>query len=74
MLTRTVGRWDWYANCNISGQRLPSVSKWSLSNGAEINTPVSLLGKAGEAYIGFDGNYRTGFRTESGFDIHGWVR
>jgi iron complex outermembrane receptor protein len=49
------------ANCDISGQRLPGVSKWSLSYGAEVNAPLALLGKEGEAYLGVDGNYRTGF-------------
>jgi iron complex outermembrane receptor protein len=86
------------ANCDISGQRLPGVSKWSFSFGAEVNTPVSLLGKDGEAYFGYDGsvrsnfssnpspsaytwvdgyslhNFRAGFRTDSGFNVYGWVR
>jgi len=86
------------AACDISGQRLPGVSKWSFSYGAEYNLPAHLLGKDGQAYIGFDGNARTnfssnpspstytwvdgyslanfrlGFRTESGFDVFGWVR
>ena len=86
------------ANCDISGARLPGVSKWSFSYGAEANAPVTVLGKPGEAYLGFDGNHRTGFssnptpsaytwvkgytltnfragfRTETGFNIYGWVR
>ena len=86
------------ANCDISGQRLPGVSKWSFSYGAEYNLPATILGEEGEAYLGFDGNYRSafssnpspsaytwiegyslnnfrvGFRTDSGFDIYGWVR
>jgi iron complex outermembrane recepter protein len=49
------------ANCDISGQRLPGVSKWSLSWGAEANVPISLLGKAGQVYFGYDGNGRTSF-------------
>ena len=49
------------ANCDISGQRLPGVSRWSLSYGAEVNAPLALLGKQGEGYLGVDGNYRTGF-------------
>ncbi len=49
------------ANCNISGQRLPGVSKWALSYGAEFNTPLTLLGKDGKVYLGVDGNYRTDF-------------
>ncbi|MCW1383410.1 TonB-dependent receptor [Novosphingobium sp. KCTC 2891] len=48
-------------SCDISGQRLPGVSKWSFSYGAEANAPVSLLGKDGLVYVGFDGNYRSAF-------------
>ena len=86
------------AFCDISGQRLPGVSKWSLSYGAEYNVPATLLGKEGQVYVAFDGNYRSnfssnpspsaytwvdgyslnnfrlGFRTDTGFDIYGWVR
>jgi len=86
------------ANCDISGQHLPGVSKWSFSYGAEANAPVALLGNEGQVYLGVDGNYRSsfssnpsesiytnvkgyaltnfrlGYRTESGFDIFGWVR
>ncbi len=86
------------ANCDISGERLPGVSKWSLSFGAEGNLPVKLLGQEGQVYLGYDGSYRSnfssnpspsaytwidgyslsnfrvGFRTDSGFDIYGWVR
>ena len=49
------------ANCNISGQRLPGISKWSASYGAEANLPVTLVGHAGEAYLAFDGSYRSDF-------------
>ena len=49
------------ANCDISGQALPGVSKWAFSYGAEVNLPASLLGKEGQAYLGVDGNYRSGF-------------
>jgi iron complex outermembrane receptor protein len=85
-------------NCNISGQRLPGVSKIALSYGFETNAPVTLLGREGQIYVGVDGNYRSkfssnpsrsiytdikgyavtnyrvGFRTDSGFDIYGFVR
>ena len=40
---------------------LPGASKWSLSYGGEVNAPATLLGKASEAYFGFDGNYRSAF-------------
>jgi iron complex outermembrane recepter protein len=49
------------ANCNISGQRLPGVSKWAFSYGGEVNAPANILGKEGQLYVGVDGNYRTGF-------------
>ncbi|NBB24072.1 TonB-dependent receptor [Porphyrobacter sp. SLTP] len=49
------------ANCDISGQRLPGVSKWAFSFGAEGNLPTEFLGKAGEVYLGYDGSYRSGF-------------
>lgn len=86
------------ANCDISGQRLPGVSKWSLSFGLEANAPVTFLEEDGQVYFGYDGSYRSnfssnptpsiytwvdgyslsnfraGFRTDSGFDIYGWVR
>lgn len=85
-------------NCDISGQRLPGVSKWSFSYGAEVNAPAALFGQEGEVYFGVDGNYRTrfssnpspsaytwvdgyaltnfrsGFRSDAGFEIYGWVR
>jgi iron complex outermembrane recepter protein len=47
--------------CDISGQRLPGVSKWAFSYGAEGNVPATLLGLEGEVYLGIDGNYRSGF-------------
>ncbi|WP_086738129.1 TonB-dependent receptor [Erythrobacter colymbi] len=49
------------ANCDISGQRLPGVSKWSFSFGAEGNVPARFLGKEGEVYLGYDGSYRSNF-------------
>lgn len=49
------------ANCDISGQWLPGISKWAFSYGAEYNLPASLLGQEGEAYLGFEGNYRSKF-------------
>ena len=49
------------ANCDISGQRLPGVSKLAFSYGAEGNVPAKLLGKDGQVYLGFDGSHRTNF-------------
>ena len=49
------------ANCDISGQWLPGISKWALSWGGEYGLPAKLLGRPGEAYAGFDGSYRSRF-------------
>lgn len=62
------------ANCDISGQRLPGVSKWSLSFGAEGNAPVTLLGKEGEVYLGYDGNYRSNFSSNPSPSAYTWVK
>ena len=49
------------ATCDISGQSLPGVSKWAVSYGAEVNTPLTLRTTDGQLYVGFDGNYRSTF-------------
>ncbi len=61
------------ANCDISGQRLPGVSKWSFSYGAEANLPATLLGKGGEVYLGIDGNSRTAFSSNPSPSAYTWV-
>ena len=61
------------ANCDISGQRLPGVSEWSFSYGAEYNIPATLLGKEGEVYLGFDGNYRSDFSSNPSPSAYTWV-
>ena len=43
--------------CDISGQRLPGISKWAVSFGAEYNVPVG----PGEVFVGYDGSYRSSF-------------
>jgi len=43
--------------CNISGQILPGISKYSVSFGGEVNVPVS----GGQVYLGYDGSYRSKF-------------
>ncbi len=58
------------ANCDISGGRLPGVSKWALSYGAELNTPLTLLATEGQLYVGFDGNYRSGFSSNPSPSIY----
>ncbi len=49
------------ANCDISGQILPGVSKWVFSYGAEANAPARLLEQEGEVYFGVDANTRSSF-------------
>ncbi|WP_367183358.1 TonB-dependent receptor [Phenylobacterium sp.] len=61
------------ANCDISGQRLPGVSKWSFSFGAEANLPTTFLGKEGEIYLGYDGSYRSNFSSNASPSIYTWV-
>jgi iron complex outermembrane recepter protein len=61
------------ANCDISGQRLPGVSEWSLSYGAEGNLPVTVLGLDGAAYVGIDGSYRSNFSSNPTPSAYTWV-
>ncbi len=58
------------ANCNISGQWLPGVSKWAFSWGGEYNVPTSFLGLSGAAYFGYDGNYRSKFSSNASRSIY----
>jgi iron complex outermembrane receptor protein len=53
------------ANCDISGQRLAGVSKWSFSFGAEANAPGNVFGEAGQFYLGYDGSYRSNFSSNA---------
>ncbi|MBN9318513.1 MAG: TonB-dependent receptor [Caulobacterales bacterium] len=61
------------ANCDISGQRLPGVSKWAASFGAEANLPATFLSREGEVYIGYDGNYRSDFSSNPSPSAYTWV-
>ncbi|MDR2857895.1 MAG: TonB-dependent receptor, partial [Novosphingobium sp.] len=45
------------AACDISGQALPGISKWSFAWGGEYNVPAG----GGEVYVGYDGSYRSRF-------------
>jgi iron complex outermembrane receptor protein len=57
--------------CDISGQRLPGISKWSFSYGAEYNVPVGNAGA--EVYIGYDGNYRSRFSSNPSPSAYTWI-
>ena len=61
------------ANCDISGQRLPGVSAWSFSYGAEYNVPAKLLGSDGQIYLGVDGNDRSNFSSNPSPSAYTWV-
>lgn len=61
------------ANCDISGQRLPGVSKWAIAWGAEANRPAKLLGQDGEVYLGVDGSARTRFSSNPTPSAYTWV-
>lgn len=60
-------------NCNISGQTLPGVSKWAVSYGVEVNSPMTLLATEGQVYVGFDGNYRSNFSSNPSPSIYTYV-
>ena len=60
--------------CDISGQVLPGVSKWAFSYGAEVNAPVTLLAKEGQAYLGVDGNYRSEWNSNASPSIYTEVK
>jgi len=64
------------ANCDISGQWLPGISRWAASFGAEYNLPITLLGQDGQIYLGYDGSYRSKFSSNASrsayTDINGY--
>jgi len=57
------------AFCDISGEVLPGISKWSLSFGGEVNVPVS----SGQVYLGYDGSYRTKFSSNQSPSAYTWI-
>lgn len=46
---------------DISGGRLPGLSRWAASAGAEFTQPLRSLGDRGEAILGIDAFYRSAF-------------
>ena len=58
------------ANCDVSGQWLPGVSKWAFSWGAEYNVPATVFGLEGNAYAGYDANFRSKFSSNASRSIY----
>ncbi|AJP71420.1 TonB-dependent receptor [Sphingomonas hengshuiensis] len=58
------------ASCDISGQVLPGISKWSLSFGGEVNAPVA---NGGQVYFGYDGSYRSRFSSNPSASAYTWI-
>ncbi len=46
---------------DISGGRLPGLSRWAASAGAEFTRPLKLIGDRGEVIFGIDAFYRSSF-------------
>ncbi|MEQ7873794.1 TonB-dependent receptor [Sphingomonas sp. ASV193] len=59
--------------CDISGQVLPGVSRWSLSFGGEASRPVRIGGAAAEVYVGGDANARTRFSSNPSPSAYTWI-
>ena len=57
--------------CDISGQRLPGISKWSFSYGGEYNVPVG--GGDGQVYLGYDGSARSRFSSNPSPSAYTWI-
>lgn len=62
------------ANCNVSGQVLPGVSKWAGSWGAEANVPGGLFDQDGQFYVGYDASYRSKWSSNPSPSIYTWVK
>jgi iron complex outermembrane recepter protein len=58
------------ANCDVSGQWMPGVSRWAFSWGGEYNLPATVLGDDGELYVGYDGTYRSKFSSNASRSIY----
>ena len=61
-------------NCDISGQRLPGVSKWAFSFGAEVNAESKLFDQEGQFYFGYDGSYRSDWSSNPTPSAYTWVK
>ena len=57
-------------SCDVSGQRIPGVSKWAFSFGAEYDIPTPIAGYDGYFYLGYDGSYRSNFSSNPSESIY----
>ena len=55
--------------CDISGQRLPGISRYTLTWGGEYNIPVG----SGEVYAGYDASFRSRFSSNPSPSLYTWV-
>ena len=51
--------------CDVSGTRLPGVSKWAASWGGEFSHPISFGRRTGEGYVAADASYRSNFSSSA---------
>lgn len=58
------------ANCDVSGQSLPGISRWSFSWGAEYSVPTHFLGQDGETYLGYEASYRSTFSSNASRSVY----
>ena len=58
---------------DISGKRMPGVSNWAFSYGAEYGRPIAMLGSSGEGYLAIDGSYRTDWSSNPTPSEYMWV-
>ncbi|BBC74091.1 TonB-dependent receptor [Altererythrobacter sp. B11] len=58
---------------DISGERLPGVSRWAASYSAEYAHPADLLGTAGEAFAAMDGSSRSRWSSSPTPSDYMWV-
>lgn len=50
---------------DVSGLRLPGISRWSAALGGEYRRPAAALGESGELFAGADVFYRSGFSSSA---------
>jgi len=50
---------------DASGGRLPGISKWNISGGAEFSTPGNLATKEGRYFIASDASYRSNYSSNA---------